>query len=47
MELSKNFELIVFTASHESYAKAIVDLLDPEHNLISYTYSREDCHKTT
>lgn len=47
IELSRNFEIIVFTASHESYAKAIVDLLDPDHNLISYTYSREDCHKTT
>jgi len=30
-ELSKYFEIIVFTASHSCYANVVLDHLDPEH----------------
>ena len=28
-ELSKEFEIIIFTASHSCYAKAVLEYLDP------------------
>lgn len=37
---------MVFTASHENYANAIVDYLDPQKQYISHKFSRENCHKT-
>jgi CTD small phosphatase-like protein 2 len=30
-EAAKNFQVIVFTASHQTYADAILDYIDPEH----------------
>ena len=36
---------MVFTASHASYAKTIVDFLDPERKYIEHWYSRDDCFK--
>lgn len=29
-DLSKDFELMVFTASHEAYANAVINYLDPK-----------------
>ena len=46
MKLSKHFELVVFTASHRNYAEAVIDLLDPQKELISLRLSREHCHRT-
>jgi CTD small phosphatase-like protein 2 len=44
--LSKEFELVIFTASHSSYAQAVIDLLDPENKFLSARLSRESCVKT-
>ena len=38
---------MVFTASHACYAKAIVDLLDPERKYIQHWFSREYCFKAS
>jgi len=42
-ELSKIFELIIYTASHASYANAIIDYLDPDGKYISHRFYRENC----
>lgn len=44
-ELSRDFQLIVFTASHECYANVIVDYLDPKR-LISHRYFRDSCWRS-
>lgn len=41
--ISKYFEIIVFTASHKFYADPILDALDPEGDLFSYRLYREHC----
>jgi CTD small phosphatase-like protein 2 len=41
--LSKEFELIVFTASHRDYANKVVDLLDPDHRYFSHRLFRNHC----
>ena len=45
-ELSKHFEIIVFTASHECYATQVLNYLDPEGTLISYRMYRDQCIMT-
>ena len=35
--------MIVFTASHQTYADAILDYLDPNHELIKYRMYRQHC----
>lgn len=35
-EASKQFEIIVFTASNKVYAAPLLDKLDPDGNLIQY-----------
>lgn len=40
---SENFELVVFTASHSSYAQRIVSLIDPLGEYITHTLSRDSC----
>ena len=42
-ELSGDFEIIVFTASHECYAKAVLDYLDPEGKHIHHRLYRNHC----
>jgi CTD small phosphatase-like protein 2 len=42
-ELSKNFELMVFTASHQRYADAVLDYLDPENKHIQHRLYRQHC----
>jgi CTD small phosphatase-like protein 2 len=37
------YELVVFTAAEEAYAKRVVDLLDPSHECITKILSREHC----
>lgn len=34
------FQVIVFTASHQVYADAILDYIDPEHELFQYRMYR-------
>ena len=35
-EISKYFEIIIFTASHECYASKVIDHLDPEHLYVDH-----------
>lgn len=44
--MSKIFELVIFTASHKSYAKKVISLLDPKNTYISTKIYRENCFKT-
>lgn len=45
-ELSEHFEIIIFTASHASYATAVLDHLDPSNSVISHRLFRENCIQT-
>ncbi|EGR33687.1 NLI interacting factor-like phosphatase family protein, putative [Ichthyophthirius multifiliis] len=45
-ELSKSFEIIVFTASHSCYADKVLDYLDPNNDIIDYRLFRESCIQT-
>jgi CTD small phosphatase-like protein 2 len=38
--LSKNFEIIVFTASHSCYANVVLDYLDPNNEYIHHRLFR-------
>lgn len=44
-ELAKDYELIVFTASHECYANVIIDEIDKKR-LISHRYFRDSCSRS-
>ncbi len=44
--LSRNYEVIVFTASHSSYGKGILDKIDPLNQYIHHRLYRESCHCT-
>lgn len=45
-QLAKHFELVVFTASHGSYADCVIDLLDPERKLFARRLFRSSCIQT-
>lgn len=45
--LSRNFEIIVFTASHSCYANVVLDKLDPDGKYIQHRLFREHCHSTS
>ncbi|KAL4435797.1 hypothetical protein ABPG74_015765 [Tetrahymena malaccensis] len=45
-ELSKYFEIIVFTASHSCYAERVIEYLDPNRQYINYVLSRDNCVMT-
>ena len=40
-ELSKHFEIVVFTSGIKTYMNKIMDILDPEGKIISHGFSRE------
>jgi Dullard-like phosphatase family protein len=42
-ELSKHFEIFVFTASEKSYANPIINLIDPGRKIITEAFFRENC----
>ncbi|CAD8121331.1 unnamed protein product [Paramecium sonneborni] len=44
--LSKSFEIIIFTASHSCYAEKVCNYLDPEQNIISHRLFRDSCTLT-
>ncbi len=43
---SQMFQVVVFTASHKSYADVVIDYLDPEKKIIDYRLYRKQCLKT-
>lgn len=43
LSASQDFEVIVFTASHKSYADLVMDNLDPKGTLIHHRLYREHC----
>lgn len=45
-QMSKLFELIVFTASNSCYADVVLDHLDPDRRFISHRLYRENCMQT-
>ena len=42
-ELIKYFQIIVFTASHKSYADVVLDYIDPENKYFQHRLYRENC----
>ena len=45
-EANRYFEVIVFTASHQCYADAVLDHIDPNKELIQHRLYRDSCVKT-
>jgi len=45
-EMSKEFEIIIFTAAEQKYAEYVIKLLDPERNYVSHILHRDNCLKT-
>jgi CTD small phosphatase-like protein 2 len=41
--MAKKFEIVAFTASHQSYADVVLDEIDPERLLIRHRVYRENC----
>ena len=41
--MAKYFQIIAFTASHESYADVVIDQLDPNRECIKHRLYRRDC----
>jgi len=41
---SSRFEIVVFTASPNSYANKLLDLIDPTHSYIDHRLFRNNCH---
>jgi len=42
-EVSKHYEIFVFTASEKSYADPIINLIDPGRKIITEAFFRENC----
>jgi CTD small phosphatase-like protein 2 len=45
-EMSKEFEIIIFTAAEKNYAESMINLLDPKQQYVSYILHREHCLRT-
>ncbi len=46
LEASKLMQIVIFTASHQTYADAILDYLDPDNTLFSFRMYRQHCIQT-
>jgi Dullard-like phosphatase family protein len=44
-EVSKNFELVLYTASKKEYAEQVVNRFDPYRKILKYRLYRQDCIK--
>jgi Dullard-like phosphatase family protein len=42
-EIKKNYVVIVYTASHQSYADEVLNHLDPDNQIFSYRLYRHNC----
>ena len=42
-ELSKYYQIVVFTASHACYANKVIDYIDPENKYVAKRLFREHC----
>lgn len=45
-QANEQFQVVVFTASHQSYADVVLDWLDPKRELIQYRLYRDSCMET-
>ena len=45
-EANKNYQVVVFTASHKFYADVVLNFLDPKRELIHHRLYREHCYQT-
>lgn len=46
-ELSEEFEVLIFTASHSCYANPVIDYLDPENKYVKMRLFRDNCVQIT
>lgn len=44
--MSEMFEVVIFTASHSSYANVVLNILDPNNEFITYRLFRDHCLQT-
>jgi Dullard-like phosphatase family protein len=44
-QVNKNYVIIVYTASHQSYADSVIDYIDPNKEFIKYRLYRHNCVK--
>lgn len=44
-KMKKKWEIVVFTASHQSYADAIIDEIDPDGTLFDWRLYRQHCRE--
>lgn len=42
-EIKKNYVIIIYTASHKSYADSVLDFLDPKKEIYQYRLYRHNC----
>ncbi|KAL4505421.1 hypothetical protein ABPG72_002483 [Tetrahymena utriculariae] len=45
-ELSEEFEIVIFTASHSCYAQAVIEYLDPHKKHVHHRFYRDQCIQT-
>jgi CTD small phosphatase-like protein 2 len=43
IQCKENFQIIAFTASDQQYADAILDFIDPDHNIFEARLYRQHC----
>lgn len=46
VDVSKYYDIVIYTASEKEYANAVVNILDPNRKFISEIFHREHCFRT-